>query len=292
MTMKISDQAEVASRIIYKVPGLVRTEPEPRGGPTSLMDLTSGKVLILDPAQKSALLLEAPGPQENKSPRDPASLMVEDMRRLGEKEGEPAGEKAVGDVRARGFRVKEGEQVMTVWVDPKARNALLIEVTGHIGTTEFRSTMADIQLDLDVDNALFRFDTPAGYTLSQAGAKLIITPEEAVVRVLRAYAEGAGDTLPDRLDNLPAFQKAFSAKKATGLDAKVFELSVAMARIGVFPIELKDRYGYKADGVKFGDASKIVFWYRPEKETKYRVVYGDLHVGDVTADQLPEKPKP
>jgi hypothetical protein len=44
--------------------------------------------------------------------------------------------------------------------------------------------------------------------------------------------------------------------------------------------------------VKLGDAGKIIFWYQPEGETKYRVVYGDLHVGDVSADQLPETPKP
>jgi hypothetical protein len=44
--------------------------------------------------------------------------------------------------------------------------------------------------------------------------------------------------------------------------------------------------------VKLGDADKIIFWYKPEGETKYRAVYGDLHVGDVSADQLPGKPKP
>ena len=44
--------------------------------------------------------------------------------------------------------------------------------------------------------------------------------------------------------------------------------------------------------MKLGDADRIIFWYRPEGSEKYRVVYGDLHVGDVAADQLPEKPKP
>lgn len=50
-------------------------------------------------------------------------------------------------------------------------------------------------------------------------------------------------------------------------------------------------YGYKADGAKLGDEGKIIFWYRPEGSEKYRVVYGDLHVGDVAADALPEPVK-
>ena len=50
-------------------------------------------------------------------------------------------------------------------------------------------------------------------------------------------------------------------------------------------------HGYKPDGVKFGDRDKIIFWYRPDKAEKYRAVFGDLHVADVSADQLPEKPK-
>jgi hypothetical protein len=53
----------------------------------------------------------------------------------------------------------------------------------------------------------------------------------------------------------------------------------------------KKEHGYKPDGVKLGDRDKIVFWYRPDKADKYRAVYGDLHVADVSADQLPEKPK-
>jgi hypothetical protein len=55
--------------------------------------------------------------------------------------------------------------------------------------------------------------------------------------------------------------------------------------------ELKNSYGYKAEGVKFGDADKVLFWYRKKGAEKYRAIFGDLHADDVTADRLPEKPK-
>jgi hypothetical protein len=55
---------------------------------------------------------------------------------------------------------------------------------------------------------------------------------------------------------------------------------------------LKAGFGYRADGVKLGDADKILFWYRPDGAASYRALYGDLHAGDVSEDKLPEKPKP
>jgi hypothetical protein len=112
-TMEIAGQGtSTTERVFYKVPGLVRMETVPAGGPVSVLDMTHGKVLILNPADKSAMLLEeplaqggGPGPR-----RDLATSMIEDMRRLGEKAGVPAGEKVLGAVHARGYRVKEHGQ--------------------------------------------------------------------------------------------------------------------------------------------------------------------------------------
>ena len=50
----------------------------------------------------------------------------------------------------------------------------------------------------------------------------------------------------------------------------------------------KDEHGYAGTGVKLGDASRIVFWYRPAGADKFRALYGDLHTGDVSAEQLPK----
>jgi hypothetical protein len=49
----------------------------------------------------------------------------------------------------------------------------------------------------------------------------------------------------------------------------------------------KKDHGYRPDGVKLGDRSKIIFWYRPEKADTYRAVFGDLHVADVPPDHPP-----
>jgi hypothetical protein len=120
-----------------------------------------------------------------------------------------------------------------------------------------------------------------------------MSPEEAVVRVLRRYADITGGAFPTRLDDIAAQQKVFATRKfKSALDPEAFEFVAAAGRVAIYCQTMKDHYGYKAEGVKLGAADKIIFWYKPDGETKYRVVYGDLHTGDVATDQLPEKPKP
>ena len=62
-TLQITGQADPAtSRVYYRVPGLIRTEADPAGGPTAVMDTVRARTLVLDPAQKSALVLEGRPP--------------------------------------------------------------------------------------------------------------------------------------------------------------------------------------------------------------------------------------
>ena len=42
------------------------------------------------------------------------------------------------------------------------------------------------------------------------------------------------------------------------------------------------------DQVTLGDKNKILLWYKPHaKADKYRAIFGDLRIEDVTADQVP-----
>ena len=294
----------MTARLLYKVPGLMRTEPEPAGTAVSIMDSIHDKILILNPTDKSAMLLEerkggGPAPK-----RDGAAMMIEDMRRLAGKDNEPVGEKVIGDVRARGFRVKEQGQDMTVWVDPQKKLPVLIEFKGRTGNIDFSGTFSDIQLDPELDDALFRLDPPEGYTLRKAMLKLNMTLEEAVVRMLRNYTKASGGRFPARLDDFDDYVKVVSAeakKKAQAkeakpqdakviLDPEIFEDGIAGAILAVFcqqiegPVRLQAR---RREARRRQDDRLLVQARRGQ--AKYKAVYGDLHIGEVTAEELPKK---
>ena len=117
--------------------------------------------------------------------------------------------------------------------------------------------------------------------------------EQALINLWRVYAESSGGAFPPTPLDREAFRKQFPPGKFKDpADAALVRLSQSLAASLVFlEFELKKNFGYKADGVKLGDAAKVLFWYRKQGAEKYRAIYGDLHADDVTADRLPEKPK-
>jgi outer membrane lipoprotein-sorting protein len=286
------------ARSFFKEPDLMRMELD--GGTVLIMDGSQGKQLMLDPASKSALLLEGKAAAPPAEPKAGAG-MIEYLRQLTEGDAKPAPEKVIGDVRARGYQVKKLGLEMTIWVDPATRLPLRIECTDRIQGKEFRSTITDFQIDPQIDDALFRMEPPAGYALRKEESKIIgmdaktlLNPENAAADLLRIYAEKTGGTFPKRLDDPEEFRKTMpnQAKASAIPDSETLQMVQSLTRFMMATKALKDGYGYKSDGVKLGDADKILFWYRPDGATSYRALYGDLHAGDVSEDKLPEKPKP
>jgi hypothetical protein len=116
--------------------------------------------------------------------------------------------------------------------------------------------------------------------------------EDDVVLLLRAYADKNEGRFPKSLSIVSTdwqtyFKQRWGEKKNKGLpETEAVQFMGKAMRVEKF-LRAKKEYGIKPDGVKLGDSAKIIFWYRPDKSDTYRAVFGDLHVGDVTADQLP-----
>jgi outer membrane lipoprotein-sorting protein len=287
MTMQLPGTNEpVTTRLLFMEPGLIRAE-----GPRGHVVITSLKVektLILDPKAKTAVLMEGVDGDANRESADvsPARLAGR-LRNLVEKGGVRVGQRRIGGVLAQGFRIEERGKELTVWGDPKTRLPVLIENAVQVGDIKGQVTLSDFVIDPPLDEALFRLDPPEGYVLQKLG-KETLSPEEAVARLLRTYAENTGGAFPDRLDDWAAHDKVLRGKPFNGpTDPDLLRLTRSMTRVMMFIHEEKTPYGYQATGVKLGDADKIVFWYRPQAANMYRVVFGDLHVGDATADRLP-----
>jgi hypothetical protein len=102
--------------------------------------------------------------------------------------------------------------------------------------------------------------------------------------------------LPKRLDDWAGYDRLNpkgTFKSST--DPALIRMVSTLVRIQILMLERKGDHGYKADGMKLGDANnKIIFRYKPKDKQTYRALFGDLHAADVSADQLPavEKPQP
>lgn len=293
-TAKYPDQNEpVKMKVFFKEPGLMRFES---GGVISIIDLKQAKLLFLEPASKTAMLIDH---KRAGNPEKDVASQIEELRKLVDKKGEPVGKKRIiGDTEAEGFRVEDEGFPLTVWADPKMRMPVLIEMSIGVEDREVLSTMSNFQLDVKLDDSLFRLEFPEGYRLRKMETKEE-KPEDDVAFLLRAYANEFDRKFPKSLrmasvewqDYLKKHWGGEGHKKEKGLPGPEFMRFVQVAtRIEMFLHKNKD-HGYKPDGVKLGDRDKIVFWYRPDKADKYRAVYGDLHVADVPANELPEKAK-
>ena len=282
----------VTMQLSFKEPGLVRNEG---GGQIGITDLTQKKTLLLDTGTMTAMLVEFKRVKNaNKDAHENAPEMIDWLRKLADKKGESAGKKWIGDVEAEGFRVEDEGFTYNVWADPKTKMPVLIEMPIRIADQETLVTLSDFRLDPKLDDSLFRLEPPEGYQLRKmeiADAK----PEEDVVQMLRAYTEKSDGKFPASLsvastDWQTYLQKRWG-KKVEGLpETEAMQFVQKAIRVEML-LRSKKEHGYKPEGAKLGDRDKIIFWYRPGKAEKYRAVYGDLHVADVTADQLPEKPK-
>ncbi|MFO0890901.1 MAG: hypothetical protein U0790_17380 [Isosphaeraceae bacterium] len=300
MTTRHGDDTPAQSvRLFFKEPGRLRCESVPAGGAVVVSDTVAARKLVLDPAAKTALLFTGNLPGEVRPGQpDIAAAAVADLRQLGQKKGQPIGEKTLGTVKAVGFRVQEGggyERV--VWADPQTHLPIQVDFSGPFGDKTIRSTIDNIQLDPELEDALFSLESPAGYTLQKqelAGAddKDDGTPEAAIRILLRSYAEGASGAFPKRIDDWQALAQSLKGKPGEAVQATAMRTANLVARMAALLFVAKDAYGYRPDGVKLGDADKVVFWYRLPGKPNYRAVHGDLTIKDATEDQVPAPLKP
>ena len=301
-------QVPMTSRTWLKVPGQMRMESS--NGFISIMEGDPETALYLDSATKTAYFAKSknkskakitgkfqPGPQvtdlEQKKDHTFAFSGFEKFKNLAKEKGVPVGKKKIGDVEAQGFRVQQNGLTSTVWVDPQSRRPLVIEHTQRSGDKDMTMTMSDFVVDSPLDDALFSLKPPADYKVTE-GQVEVATSEESFVQLLRLYAEATGGAFPPKLDDWSDYDKQLNTeqfkKPGSFTDPKYIQLVQTVMGGMMFVLQHKDQYVYRPENIKLGEADKMLLWYKPEGSEKYRAIYGDLHVSELAADQVPERP--
>jgi hypothetical protein len=135
---------------------------------------------------------------------------------------------------------------------------------------------------------------PDGYKLQQVELDLMGSTEEDFIEGLRIRAELFDGQFPDGVaveDYLKQAPAIAGKLEELGLpEEQETELGMKLGRHLLFIRFFKGQgqWHYAGSGVKLGDSDTPIFWYRQEGAETYRVIYGDLSVKDVSAEDLPK----
>jgi outer membrane lipoprotein-sorting protein len=273
------------------------------GGKTSvtIMDGQKDKVLILDPAAKTATVINL----KNLPREGPFGRTFQGLRELvAAAQGGKGGKVERGPVevidgrRTECFRIQQGAVEVKVWADPKT--LLPVRVEEVTASPETRVVMTDFQVGADLDKSLFSLDVPAGYTV-QNTMQLDVSKEPIayVAEALKAAAEYNGGVFPPALRGeqgidgitqrgMIAWAKEHAKDPPEQQREKVLEVATKLG--GAFGVLLTlppDSMHYAGKDVKLNTPDRPIFWCPApgQKDNRYQVIYADLSIREISAEE-------
>jgi hypothetical protein len=293
-----------------------------------IQDRNRGIALWLSPSAKKAYVDQA----VNVSEKGRHTNHVEWMRRLHQDSGRFVGQETLDGRLTSVFVVEKPFERTTIWTDVATNLAVRTEThtwpnpkygvappsmtihhqyfggsssdsTGvkagggegiQAETTTVRSHFV---WDAQLDPSLFDVVPPPGYQVEHGQSDVGHASHEDLVASLRFWAETSDGGLPDTVRTMlkaePKIAKRFRNQPEPLNEAR------RMAKVicnGVFfaeNLKVQDNFHYAGRGAKIGQANSPICWWQLEDGKTCRVVYGDLAIRDVPADELagvPESP--
>ena len=292
LTMTYTSNGTTEIEIAFKKPGHMRTTMP--GDYITVIDWTQGKGLSTLPTRKQFIEMEM-----SNLPNDPAQQqfnVIEKLRTLPERADEELGTREIDGRVVQGFRVTEEDVINTVWIDPQTHDLVRVE-TEFINAPGMNVVMTDFQFDVELDDSLFSLTPPDGYTRVEVQADVSGVTEQDLIEYLRAWSSWTKDnTFPPTLNPME-LQKVsmemeqrgeFGKGETTEQQRKRDAMTMYRGIMFLTKLPSGSNWRYAGEDVKFGQADKAVFWYRPEGSETYRVIYGDLSVKDVAPENLPQ----
>jgi outer membrane lipoprotein-sorting protein len=298
------------------------------GSSIMILDHQAMKGLTLAPEQKLATTIDLSKikkPSGASNPFEMVRQLVHDGSSNAAENVESLGKKPIDGRVAVGFRTQGNMADQTFWADPQTARLVRIEVDFPDGSGH--GVMSNFRYDMELDPSLFSLQPPAGYTVNNTDAKMPV--ENDLVNILRLIAEHNDGTFPDAIGmsnkefyhaiqaaaksetekflKEPATEKLLEELKAQyGKDTDGF-MKAWMKAMMPFNQKLtqKNMQGmmfynmltsandshYVGKDVKLGTPDRPIFWYKPTGADKYRVIYADLSVKEMTADEVKTLPE-
>jgi len=291
-TTSIEGMPSMRMEIAFKEPGYMRMATA--GGFVSVVDSVQGKGITILPPRKQFIEIEISNLQ-----KDPAQQnidLIERLRSLPERADEELGTTEMDGRVVQGYRITEEGLINTIWIDIQTRNLVLVEME-FLNAPGMSGTMSDFQFDVELDDSLFNLTPPEGYTRMEVQVDTDEVSEQDLIEFLRLWTTWTKEgRFPPTLDPTKLAKSGMEMEKkgefeqGETTEEESFQHTLQMTRGLMFLLKLpsESNWRYAGEDVKFGEADKVVFWYRPEGSGTYRVIYGDLSVKDVAPENLPK----
>jgi len=293
-SMPVEGMPDVEMEVSFKEPGLMRMTMT--GGYVSVMDSVQGKALSIIPAREQFIEMDMSNLPDDQGQNHLS--VIEKLRSLPDRADEELGTREIDGRTVQGFRVTEEGMTHTVWIDPKTRELVEVEIE-FVNAPGMSGTMTDIRFDVELPDELFSITPPDGYTRLELQVDVSEASEDDLIEYLRLWSSWTKDnTFPPTINPVELAKVSMEMAKTGefGGDQKasdqdqLLENSMKMTRGMMFVMKLpaESNSRYAGENVKHGDAETPVFWYRSEGSETYRVIYGDLSVKDVAPEDLPQ----
>ena len=161
--------------------------------------------------------------------------------------------------------------------------------------------MSDFVWDAELDESLFSLEPPEGYTVEEKQFDVSDRGENGLIYALAFWTEMSEGLFPSAINDLgdPNKVRPMLVEKFDRDGDPEEELEQAMQVMHeilkglMFAQQQKvdGSWYYAGDGIRLGGADTPICWWESEDSNDYRVIYGNLGIGDVTADDLPEMPE-
>lgn len=276
----------------YKEPNLLRSSTAE--GYVAIFNRSSGKVMSIVPTGRFYTIGEIKGLawRDGKSPFE----SIESMKNLPAKADEELGTKEIDGVVTEGYRVKQGDAVKDIWIDSKTKDLVQVELK-FASAPGMNKIIKNIKFDVELDDSLFNMTPPEGYRLAnEMKVDASASTEESFIEFLRIWSSGTVDeTFPPLIiatggsgGAKVVMDMAQEGKFKEGCWSKDVWQRMTSGILFVLQLPQSSNWRYVGENIKFGTSDKAIFWYQPKGSQNYRVIYGNLSVEEVTAENLPK----
>ena len=293
-----------------------------------IYDSKEGKVLLLQPTQKTAKIIEMSeglaAPQE--------TGFLEKFRNMRPDHAEYLGKEALDGKNLLKYKYKKPEGHYILWLDPDGQLPVKAVIT-DVADSNKKFEMTDFVWNPKLDESLFSLDIPVGYDLEreEMSPDKLRKAQEGIVTMLGFYVRLNENEFPEEFNVLvyTSLTKKMMKPGATLKELKAHRAQIWAKGLGRPEMldmsdeqreELVREYGknsamgggflhvmmenktwhYQGKGIKLGEADKIVAWWYPKKEKAgdkaiegddletAKVLYGDLRIETMPVAELPK----